>query len=82
MGAWFFFLLWFLWAAMVGRSGCAVPQAMDAEGLLEAGQHEALQPLGRVVQEAGLDQRDGDLVESLRYLLVRWRHYNPCQRLP
>jgi hypothetical protein len=47
VGAWSFFMLWNL--GLVGWSGRAATEAMDAEGLLEAGQHEALQPLGGVV---------------------------------
>jgi hypothetical protein len=46
--AWSFFMPWF-WVGLVGWSGCAVAEAMDAKSLLEAGQHEALQPLGGVM---------------------------------
>lgn len=69
------------WWRRAGSVVIVIVEAMDAEGLLEAGQHEALQPLGGVVQEAGLDQRFGELVERVHLIVVRQVHHHPLQHL-
>jgi hypothetical protein len=69
------------WWRRAGSVLIVIVEAMDAEGLLEAGQHEALQPLGGVVQEAGLDQRFGELVERVHLIFVRQGHHHPLQHL-